>query len=532
MPDIRYIDKDFVGFRFTGFGGSDQRATLVFGDQVEVLEEGSGTSRVRALELFDGTLEGEVRGRPFRTRERGVLRFSMVDVQQGDGMILESPPDADHQRRIVLIDGGDNKLFARHAAARFEHRRTTAERPLEIDLILITHGDADHFDGLNDIRRSETERGISARKRLFIHPRRVYHSGLVKAPGKEGRRERPDLELLGRTVTVRGTPMIVDLYDDPRAAPAHLQNGPFTRWGETLTHWERRGPIELRRVAHGMSARSLFGFLGRDIATEIQGPFTSKVTDPEDGRRKDALPFFHQPPKSALIHLAEGTEPGSESFSASHTINGHSIALRVAYGNVRFNLTGDLNQESMALMRERLDLDALEAEVVKAPHHGSADFDFAALEKMRPVVSLISSGDESASKEHIHPRATLVSALGKVSRGKTGIVLCTELAAFFAKRDYSHERPLLSKYFGGEEPVTRAALRKFFGVKLRSAEDEKALRSYFGFERTNFGIIHVRTDGERVLVFTHSGKQGLREAYRFTVDGRHRVRFADEVETR
>ncbi len=54
---------------------------------------------------------------------------------------------------------------------------------------------------------------------------------------------------------------------------------------------------------------------------------------------------------------------------------------------------------------------------------------------MRPVVSLISSGDESADKEHIHPRATLVSALGKVSRGETGIVLCTELAAFFAMRD-------------------------------------------------------------------------------------------------
>ena len=29
----------------------------------------------------------------------------------------------------------------------------------------------------------------------------------------------------------------------------------------------------------------------------------------------------------------------------------------------------------------------------------------------------------------------------------------------------------------------------------------------FGFERTNFGIIHIRTDGERVLVFTHSGKK-------------------------
>ena len=42
-------------------------------------------------------------------------------------------------------------------------------------------------------------------------------------------------------------------------------------------------------------------------------------------------------------------------------------------------------------------------------------------------------------------------------------------------------------------------------------------RTFFAFERTNFGIAHVRTDGKRVLAFTHSGKQGMNEAYRFTV---------------
>jgi hypothetical protein len=66
----------------------------------------------------------------------------MIDVQQGDGMVLETPPDENHQTRIMLIDGGDNKLFARHVAARYLHRRSSPDNPLEIDLILITHGDA------------------------------------------------------------------------------------------------------------------------------------------------------------------------------------------------------------------------------------------------------------------------------------------------------------------------------------------------------------------------------------------------------
>jgi len=526
MADIRYIDKDFVRFKFTGSGGQEAQAILAFGDKVDVLQEGSGStpSRVRALELFEGTLEGTVAGKPFRTREKGVLKFSMVDVQQGDGMVLETPPDENHETRLIFIDGGDNKLFARHVAARYQHRKSSKTSPLEVDLILITHGDADHFDGLNDIKRSETEPKLAARKRLFIHPRRVYHNGLVKAPDAL-----PELEQFGRTVANNGNHMIVDLHDDPRDAPDNMKNGPFKRWEAALTHWEERGPITFKRVAHGMDPNDLFGFLGPAVKVELQGPFTSRVAD--GGTEKDALPFLHQPPKSALIHLEEGSAATSTSVSASHTINGHSLAFRLSCGNVRFNFTGDLNQESMAIMRERIGLDNLEAEIVKAPHHGSHEFDFKALKAMRPVVSIISSGDESARTEHIHPRATLVSALGKVSRGETGIVLCTELAAFFKMRDYSHERPQIAKFYDGDESITREDLRKFYGSKPRSADDEKALPSFFGFERTNFGIIHIRTDGERVLVFTHSGKEGMREAYRFTVGTDHSIRFAKDVST-
>ncbi|HLL77844.1 MAG TPA: hypothetical protein VK421_21485 [Pyrinomonadaceae bacterium] len=528
MPDIRYIDKDFVRFKFQGFDSQERHAVLAFGDKVEVLEEGGSgqPSRIRALELFDGTLEGTVAGRPFRGRGKGVLKFSMVDVQQGDGMIIETPPDENDETRIVFIDGGDNKLFARHIAARFQHRKSAADNPLPVDLILITHGDADHFEGLTEIEKSETEPDLPDRKRLFIRPLRYYNNGLVKAPTGV-----PEADRLGRTVTVDGTPMLIDLYDDPRSAPAEMQNSKFKRWGKTLTHWEKRGKIECRRVAHGMDAEELFGFLGRGISVEIQGPFTSLVTDPEDGTKKEALPFLHKPRKSALIHLEQGTDDDPGDISVSHTINGHSVAFRLTYGNVRFNFTGDHNAESMRLMFDHLEPEELEAEIVKTPHHGSADFDFRALQAMRPVVSIISSGDESPEKEHIHPRATLVGALGKASRGDTAIVLCTELAAFFAKRDFCHQREAIAGFYKTDDPITRAELRDFYSVSPRTPDDEKALPSFFGFERTNFGIIHIRTDGERVLVFTHSGKEGMREAYRFIVNGAHEIEFARDVTT-
>ena len=46
--------------------------------------------------------------------ENKVLRLNFVDVQQGDGSVIESPSG-----QIILVDGGDNQLFARYLAGRF-----------------------------------------------------------------------------------------------------------------------------------------------------------------------------------------------------------------------------------------------------------------------------------------------------------------------------------------------------------------------------------------------------------------------------
>ena len=59
----------------------------------------------------------------------------MVDVQQGDGLILDTPSG-----KVIFIDAGENKLFCRHAAARYQG--TTPADPLVVDAVIVTHGDA------------------------------------------------------------------------------------------------------------------------------------------------------------------------------------------------------------------------------------------------------------------------------------------------------------------------------------------------------------------------------------------------------
>ncbi|MBI3663365.1 MAG: competence protein [Acidobacteria bacterium] len=476
MPAAAYIAEDLV--KVVGEENEKETIVLAWGDPVEVLGEKNGRTRVQVRGRDGKPWIGTVKGK-LPTQPKSVLQFSMVDVQQGDGMVLQTP-----EGKVLFIDGGDNKLFARYAAARFGG--TSQDQPLEVEAMLITHGDADHFAGLSEIVKSETHK--TPRKRLFLHPRRVFHNGLVKGPEKLKVEQ-----IFGRTVETSTGRAVVDLVDDLREAPAARMNTHFKRWAESIRHWAEHGPIEMRRLAFGDG--DAFDFLSSEgIKVSVYGPIPQTLT--VGGKKVAALPLLHTPPKTVAL-------PGEEksgAFSASHTINGHSVVLRLEYGNVRFLLSGDLNQESMEALRKKVLAKELESEILKVPHHGSADFDQSALEAIAPVVSLISSGDESAKKEYIHPRATLMGALGRASRGNPALVFCTELAAFFAVRGLS--------------------------------VDQKTKKVYFGFERTSFGIIHVRTDGERVLVFTHSGKAELKEAYRFDVDAQHQVEFAADVKKR
>jgi beta-lactamase superfamily II metal-dependent hydrolase len=413
--------------------------------------------------------------------ENRVLKVNFVDVQQGDGAVIESPDG-----KIILVDGGDNQLFARYLAARF--RGTSPDRPLPVEAILVTHGDADHFAGLREIFQSE--QNAEPRKRLFIAPRRVFHNGLVKRPSTDGRgKKRPEKELLGPTASVGGQTILTGLVDDLLAVPQAEMNLPFRRWQEALAAWNARRPIHFRRLFFGADdAFDFFQAPDREIA--VLGPLPTQIGG------VSGLKFLGNPPKGPRVgHESLATDPaGFRGHSAAHTINGHSVVFRLRYGGFSYLFAGDLNEEAGRFLaaKHRAGELNLRAEVFKAPHHGSADFSGAFLEAVAPVVSVVSSGDESARQEYIHPRATLMGALGRHSRVPEPLIFVTELAAFFNTEGWARLA----------DPVKHARRGEFFA-----------------FSRTAYGIVKTRTDGRRLLVFTDSGKADMKEAYAVALDG-------------
>ena len=406
-----------------------------------------------------------------KLRDRSVLKVRFVDVGQGDGAIIES-----RNGQIVVLDGGEEDNFYNYFTAAWAHKLRSG--PVDLAAIVVSHGDADHFSGLTRLVM-----GRGPKDGPPVSTKRVFHNGLAKHPTSAGS------QMLGKTAKVDGTTYIVELEDDLLSVDDKDLNRPFLEWKAALQRLKKGTTgFKMRRLEYGDGGA--FDFLAdEDIKVDVLGPITEVV------KGKPALPMLR--------------EPGGGGLSISHTINGHSVVLRLTYGNVRILFGADLNEESeqRLLARARADGISLTSEVLKVPHHGSADFSPAVLDAIRPVVSVISSGDESGAKEYIHPRAGLVGALGKYSRGtvERPLVYVTEMVAFFRR-------------------IGRASVHGFSKTGVELPTGERVANAY---AKSSFGIVHIRTDGERVLVATPSGKFDQKEAYTFRVDSNGAITFEE-----
>ncbi len=476
----------------------DYLHTLAWGDYVNVLETTATNIRISTVkyeEKEDGSiLPAAVEAFISPTKSSGiktadmviprdenrVLKVNFVDVQQGDGVVIESPDG-----KIILMDGGDNQLFARYLAARY--RGTGENEPKEIDCILVTHGDADHFAGLTEIYKSETN--SNPKKRLFISPKRVYHNGLVKRPGTDQDKKKvPEKDLLGPTNIVDGKTILTGLVDNLVDVPDEHMNLPFRQWKKALANWNNRSAITFRSLSFGQDDAFDF-FNNADLKISVLGPFLIE----KDGIQ--GLRFLGKPPKGPRVghDSLSLSEEDFKGLSASHTINGQSIVFQLRYKGISFLFCGDLNDEASRILAQKNQEGAinLRSEVFKVPHHGSADFSGAFLQMVSPVISVVSSGDESARKEYIHPRSTLMGALGQHSRLDEPLVFVTELVAFFNLEGFA---------------------------RLTNKKKDEKRGEFFAFSRTAYGIVKTRTDGRRLLVYTDSGKADMKEAYCYNLD--------------
>lgn len=497
-----------VAYTIPDSSGDKEFITILsWGDEITITKTTSDYYFIKfgySKELDDGSFVLQEKSGVIKKKTKlvnvegnGILRVDFVDVQQGDAAYIETP-----ENKRIIIDGGDNQLFARYLAQKLPD--SEIDSPYEIDAIVATHGDADHFKGLIEIFNSE--KNDVKNKQLFIYPKRIFHNGIVKSSEEVDGKSVNTKKRLGTTKEFGGKLYLVDLYDDITTVSAKKLNSTFKKWVKAITEYRKYGPIDLRRLEYDKSDNPFDFVNDEDIEIKVLGPKTVKKGT------KWVLPFLKtrgKPIPRAVIKESEGEHKGS--YSHSHTINGHSIILKLKFKNLNILFTGDLNDESgknLAEFAEKEGID-LGAEIFKAPHHGSHEFSSEFLSKVKPVVSIISSGDENAAKEYIHPRASLVGTLGKNSRVAEPLIFVTELAAFFKNMG-----------FVGDE------IYKTSKLKIKKTIKQKG--PFYAFKRTAFGTVHIRTDGKRVLVYTNSGKENMKESYVFTVSKTGKIVYEKE----
>ncbi|MFN0148609.1 MAG: DNA internalization-related competence protein ComEC/Rec2 [Dehalococcoidia bacterium] len=177
--------------------------------------------------------------------------------------------------------------------------------------------------------------------------------------------------------------------------------------GAVLPHWERQIDMVLLthpQEDHGAGFPALFerfdvgasatnGRTGKTVAMRL---FTATAPEPRVVRAGDRW----------TTHGVTFDVLWPPAGQPNTNTNDASIVLRISYGEVTFLLTGDIEAPAQ---RDLIAREALRADVLKVPHHGSKTSAAEFFEAVAPAVAVISVG---AQNRFGHPAGETLEALG------------------------------------------------------------------------------------------------------------------------
>jgi len=495
---------------------SDAKNHLIFGDWLQYLGEERGAwAKVRCR----GD-SGWLRKRSFS--EDRALEINFVDIGQGDGCHIVTPDDD-----IILIDAGVGDNMFRFLNWRYNLRgrkvagvdgvgagASGVKAPMEVDHVVISHPDKDHYYGFRDLFESKKVKILN-----------VYHNSAVERPIKAADKE-ADLkyyssDFLGGYLVEGNDTYLWDVVTSNRQMHDLIKKHKTTRKLYLSTLREaRKNNSDVKFTALTAKDEFLPGYEQKtpsgdgttpEVIIRVLGPVTERKT--QGNSRRDCL-----------YRLGD----------AGVTKNGHSVILQLQIGKLKVMLGGDLNTESQdylfqhycntddvaseletqvlqleakgdtlseeerqALAEARAKLDLLvtqgrknfQVDITKACHHGSHHFSETFLKTLNSAVTVISSGD---NESYAHPRPDALGSFGRYGRGVRPLIFSTELARstkeFIRIYDYYDEL----KDF--ERRIAQATSERK-KQSIRKEMEEKKDRTV-----AVYGMITLRTDGEKVVL--------------------------------
>ncbi len=449
-------------------------ATLLWGDPVHIQESTGDLIKVIARNRIGWIKASEL-------SDKSLLEIYVIDVGQGDGVLIKTPDGDWH-----LIDAGvaSRDQMTRKSSANFlrwKFQNDLRQKKIILKNIIVTHHDYDHYGGLIDLFSGRLYDGTL----LSVEVENFYHSGLGRFKikpklGKTSKGKVTPFPEADNGIKRKGT-FITELFDgkDSFRNPTRKLEERFAEYAALVASV----PSNVKRISHMDKFLPGYAHGENDVTVRLLGPVLEKFAEGSLGMR-----------------ILE---------NQSVTLNGHSIVLRMDYGNARILLTGDLNELSQKLLLSYHPAGEFEADVVKGCHHGSEDIDMSFIKAINAKATIISSGD---NEDYSHPRPVILGASARYGReaksleGKLmpPLIYSTELARS-VKLGYAESvRVTLKDVEGSTEKI----------LKPEDA-DVKTSKSWYGYRHLEklpistdlvYGLINVRTDGEYILCATMEEK--------------------------
>ena len=409
---------------------------------------------------------------------KSLLEFYFIDVGQGDGILIKTPAF-----RHIMIDGGFPRSLqdtGKNAADFVDWKfvKDYGKTTIELDAMLASHCDADHYGGLHDLLDVAQKDELEAKG---VNVEAFFHAGLSWWKSEEGDK------FLGQSTTQDGKEFWTQLLGDRAHAESVTGDGSSVKlhgwWHdfiETVVNTKTRlgQPTPINRLSN----EALFV--------------------PDFGPNDDSEPTIRA---LGPVKFDVANKPALRQFPGGTSINtnGVSLLLRVDYGRTRVLLTGDLNKASQHALLEDYAGQRTEflSDVAKACHHGSDDISYQFLQALQPAATVISSGDNEG---HDHPRPSIIAASATTGHLQlvddellTPLVYSTELARSI---DLGRPEKLVARDSSGTEiTISHGDLDRAILHITKAKRTEVALSTARVVGGLIYGLVNVRTDGDKIL---------------------------------
>ncbi|GAA3629553.1 ComEC/Rec2 family competence protein [Flavivirga jejuensis] len=322
--------------------------------------------------------------------EKSGLKVYYVDVKQGDGSFIEAG------NKKIIIDGGPNSNLKRFLGWKYKFLFKAGHK-VHIDYLIISHFDDDHFKGLVSL--------INDPNYTFG---KIYHNGIARFYTADDIRKgkiRPEIynEDLGTVKEVDGIEMLTTTFSSIADIKKLQEIGGlkyrFSKFCDAVIKAKENHKLNSVKWLLEGDEINLGNLEGVQVKLECLGPV------PTIKGNKKYFKWFED---------------------SSHTRNGHSVVIKLHFGDRTMLFGGDLNSASENHLMDYFGSNnPFLVDVAKQCHHGSGDFEVNFMKKMKPYATVISSGD---NENYAHPRADAVGCAGRYSRGIRPKVFSTELA--------------------------------------------------------------------------------------------------------